>query len=313
MGIYIRILLFVIILLPFNSYSQYTFQRSFGGNSDDYGTVIQETRKGGYFIIGVTNNAGLGSSDIFIMKLDSLGRKEIFKTLGGSSSESMFSLSKVGANLTRDGGLIICGQTKSYSHGNFDAYLVKTNDTGKVEWSKTFGGNSDDGFIYVDTTSDKGYITIGLTKSYGKGGEDVIIVKVDSTGKLLWSKTYGGSNDDFGEFVREDVDKGYLITGATESSGQGKRDIYVLKVKQNEKLGWDKTYGGTKNETGRFIEITSDTNYILGSDTWTFGTGGADWSVISIDNKGSVNWSRAYGGTANDGLRILRLEKMETL
>ena len=112
---------------------------------------------------------------------------------------------------TSDGGYIIVGQTETFGAGSRDAYLVKVDAGGAIQWTKTFGGTAFDGCSSVQQTIEGGYIIAGLASGLGAGGQDVYLVKTDASGNLLWSKTYGGINDDVAVGGQQCIDSGYVM------------------------------------------------------------------------------------------------------
>ena len=113
-----------------------------------------------------------------------------------------------------------------------------------------FGGPDLDRGVFVSPTKDGGYIAVGVTKSFGKGGEDVYLVKTDSNGEFLWSKTYGGTDQDNGWSVHETPD-GFVLAGFTKSFGAGGFDFYLIKTDSDGEIDWSKTYGGEGDDRGR--------------------------------------------------------------
>ena len=154
--------------------------------------------------------------------------KEWSKTFGGSGWDEANSVQQ-----TSDGGYIIAGRTNSYGAGSKDAWLIKTDSSGKEEWSKTFGGSDYDGANSVQQTSDGGYIIAGYTGSYGAGDYDAWLIKTDSSGKEEWSKTFGDprwDRDDEAHSIQQTSDGGYIIAGRTESYGAGDYDAWLIKL-----------------------------------------------------------------------------------
>ena len=99
------------------------------------------------------------------------------KTFGGTGIDEGISIQK-----TTDGGYIITGKT--YLNGNFDVYLIKTDENGTEQWYKTFGGTGIDGGYSIQQTTDGGYIITGYTTSFGSGQEDVYLIKTDENGNV---------------------------------------------------------------------------------------------------------------------------------
>ena len=150
------------------------------------------------------------------------------KTIRGPENEWGNSLIQ-----TADGGYAIAGTTTSFGAGGEDVYVIKLDASGNLQWTKTIGGKKEDAGISLIQTSDGGYAIAGYTKSFGAGGEDVYVVKLDADGKLQWTKTIGGENDDRGFSIIQTSDDGYAIAGSTTSFGARGRDVYVIKLDRN--------------------------------------------------------------------------------
>jgi len=151
-----------------------------------------------------------------------------WRTYGGTTYDEGCSVQQ-----TSDGGYIIAGHTLSFGAGRDDVYLIKTDASGDTQWTRTYGGTSYDFGCSVQQTSDSGYIIAGLTMSFGSGNGDVYLIKTNASGDTLWTKTYGGMNDDFGYSVRQTSDGGYIVAGLTGSFGAGSDDVYHIKTDAN--------------------------------------------------------------------------------
>jgi hypothetical protein len=146
------------------------------------------------------------------------------RTYGGVESDCGQSVTQ-----TADGGYVVAGYTNSFGAGWSDVYLIKTNASGDTIWTRTFGGAGQDHGYSVTQTTDGGYIIAGLTTSFGAGGSDVWLIKTDASGDTLWTRTYGGTYDDYGYSVRQTIDGGYIITGFTASFGAGWADVWLRR------------------------------------------------------------------------------------
>ena len=217
------------------------------------------------------------------------------RTYGGTESD-------VGAcvNQTFDGGFIIVGSTQSYGAGDNDIWLIKTNVFGDTLWTKTFGGSSYDVGNFVEQTADSGYIICGYTYSFGLGNADIWLIKIDIMGDTLWTKTYGGINQDVGGAVQQTIDGGYILTGSTRSFGSGVDDVWILKTDESGDTLWSKIYGGSSYEWGYSIQQTADSGYIIAGSTASFGAGEDDVWLIKTNALGDTLWTRTYGGMKND-------------
>jgi hypothetical protein len=146
-------------------------------------------------------------------------------------------------------------------------------------------------------TSDGGYAITGATPSFGAGGGDVYVVKLDANCNLQWTKTIGGpENWEAGRSLIQTSDGGYAIAGFTSSFGAGRDDIYVVKLDANGNLQWTKTIGGPDDEIGYSLIQTSDGGYAITGFTKSFGAGRDDIYVVKLDANGNLQWTKTIGG-----------------
>ena len=199
-------------------------------------------------------------------------------------------------------GYIIAGQTKSWGAGDYDALISKLNSQGELNWAKIFGGTNGDQFNCVKQISG-GYIVVGYTNSFGSGGKDGLIIKLDSNGGLVWGKVFGGTSDDEFNTVYQDSGGNYLIAGSTNSYGPGTPSNYnalIIKLNSNGSLLWAKVYGGDLSDFAQGgIEETSDGGYIVGGSTMSYGVGNHDMLILKLTNNGEVSWAKTFGGASN--------------
>lgn len=189
------------------------------------------------------------------------------------------------------GGIIVCGKTTSTPS---DAIIMKTDNSGVLQWSKTLAGSGEDGLSCIRPTSDGGYIATGFTTSSGAGGYDVLLVKLTSTGTVSWSKTYGTTTDDMGFDVKQTTDGGYIITGnAKFSSSVSTGAIYLVKTDNAGVVTWSNMWGAGIGNEGKTVIQTSDGGYFVAGE----GSNGYFY-VIKTSSAGAVTWSRANLPTA---------------
>ena len=198
----------------------------FGGTGSEIFYGLDKTSDGGYIVTGYVSTNSFGSSDTWLVKLNAIGDTVWTKYYGSTTEESGAVVRQ-----TADGGYIIAGDI----HNSFNVHhasLLKTDSLGNLEWAKTFGAPGSSGGELgwdVHQLTDHGYILVGSTPSFNNSTQ-VFVVRTDSAGSMLWSKTYGGPQPDDPWYSVPAADGGFAIIGATQSFGSGDWDIYLLKI-----------------------------------------------------------------------------------
>ena|GEM_PF-429458 len=213
-------------LVKTDSLGELIWTRRYGGSASDIGHDVCETSDAGFIATGETRSFS-SSPDIYMVRTTASGDMIWEKAYGGSETDRGYSVAQ-----SPDGGFLVAGYTRSSGAGEGDAYLLKTNSLGDSLWARTYGGPMGDDAVSHQSTSDGGFIMTGGTRSFGAGLADVFLLKLDSLGSTIWTRTYGGTGSDRGNFVRQTSDGGYVITGATNSSGAGEYDVYLIKTDQ---------------------------------------------------------------------------------
>ncbi|MCX8092980.1 MAG: hypothetical protein N3E50_02285 [Candidatus Goldbacteria bacterium] len=171
-----------------------------------------------------------------------------------------------------------------------------------IKFEKTFGGLYNDYGYYAKQTLDGGYIITGKSStllSNGNINDDVCLIKTDSLGNSIWSKTFGGDNTDIGYSVQQTTDNGYIIVGETYSLGNGSGDVYLIKTNSLGDSQWSYTFGGLNSDGGNAVKQTTDGGYIIAGVTYS-GYGGADIYLIKTNNLGNNIWSKIFGSSYNN-------------
>ena len=221
------------------------------------------------------------------------------KTFGGPGEDTGYSV-----QIAHDNNYLLVGSTENAGAGNKDILLLKTTTDGNVIWSKTYGGGNDDYPSLVIRTADLGYAILGITYSFGSGNKDIYLLKLDGNGNVIWSKCYGGPNEERGLIIHQTFDNGYIIAGSTESYGFGSKDAYVLKVDESGNVEWTTVMGGELSDTNLDIKPVAD-GYILANAISSYGIGGYDFNVTKLDLSGIFLWSKNIGGTSDDNPIVL--------
>ncbi len=259
--------------------------RTYGGTYDDRGYDVQQTADSGYIVAGLTYSFGPrvpGYCNVYLIKTGPSGDTLWTRTYGGLDHDLGFSVLQ-----TVDSGYIIAGETYSFGAGGEDVYLIKTDASGYLEWSRTYGGTA--GYS-IQQTSDGGYVIAGSTPPSGGGMfSDIYLIKTDAEGETLWTRTYGGTHlEDEGYSVQQTSDGGYIIAGCTGDPYMGNDDVYLIRTSASGDTLWTKTYGGTSGDIGNSVRQTSDGGYVIAGRAWSFGAGESDVYLIKTDSLGDV-------------------------
>jgi len=217
------------------------------------------------------------------------------RTYGGSSNDHGYD-----ARQTADGGYIIVGSTSSFGAGGADVYLIKTDSLGDTLWTRAYGDSSSERGRCVRQTSDGGYIIAGRTRSFGAGDWDIYVIKTDSAGDTLWTRTYGGIRTEFGFAVMQTLDGGYIIVGETASFGAGMADVYIVKTDAAGDTLWTRTYGGAGDDKCYSIDHAWGGGYVFGGHSQSPNPYHHDFFLLRTDTLGKAIWSKAYNRWDND-------------
>jgi hypothetical protein len=294
-----QIITLVLLLIISNiTFSQVTFQKMYGGVNSESAYSVQTTADGGYIMTGYIARSGIDSADVYLVKTDALGNLLWAKNYGGSGFDRGCSVQQ-----TEDAGYIITGTTNSFGAGMTDIYLIKTDINGSMLWSKTYGGFGVEQANSVQQTADEGYVIAGNTESYGAGSNDIYVIKTDSVGDTLWTKTYGGTLGDQAESIKQTADGGYIIAGYSATFNLSMfESVFVIKTDNTGNILWSKSLGSSIDGDGASsVQQTSDGGYIVaGTSLWGgIGTMGSVL-LIKLDSAGLVSWGRNFGMGQDD-------------
>ncbi len=166
-------------ILKLTSAGFFEWQRIYGGSGDDVAYYIQETSDEGYIVAGNTDSFGVKESELWVLKLTSIGAIEWESIYGGSDNDYLNCIKE-----TSDGGYVVTGNTHSFGAGDSDILALKLSPAGDIEWQRTYGGSEEDVAYYIQETSDGGYVAAGYTDSFGAGGSDFLLLKLGSDGDI---------------------------------------------------------------------------------------------------------------------------------
>lgn len=266
------------------------WEKSFGGTNYDEGGSIEQTTDGGYIISGSSQSIefnGCGPNSCWLAKLTATGVIE-WQRCFATRVEGMYAYSSSGGAATKiiqtaDGGYLLTAATLPDPIHSIvdDFWVVKFDGSGVIEWEKRFGGSRDDRSFSVIQTTAGDYVIIGniqsangdVTNAYTDGFTyDGWIVKISSTGNLLWQKVVGGTKWEFLQSIQETSDGGYIVCGATDSTdgnvGEhigdiGSLDAWLIKISDTGNMEWNKLLGGLYTDQAIGCIQNTDGDYIL--------------------------------------------------
>lgn len=299
---------FDVYLLKMDVEGNLVWNKTYGGVYSDLGYSIKETSDGGFVIAGYTRSFGnKDDADVYLVKVDSEGN-EIWGRTFGIQGNSINNEEGYSVQQTSDGGFIIAGETNSSKREEYDlhdVYIVKTDSGGNLIWNKTYGGDRDDRGYTVQETHDGNYIIVGETKSFGEPATAIYLIKIDSKGNEIWSRTFGdAAGDKRGYSVQETSDGGFIIAGMSWPLEQENPDFYLLKTDPNGNKIWSAGYTGPdgrwSRDWGRSVVETGDGGYIMVGETYSGIDRDQDILLVKTDSLGKLLWSRTCGGTDNE-------------
>ncbi|WP_338841189.1 T9SS type A sorting domain-containing protein [Flavobacterium ginsenosidimutans] len=331
------------------------WQRTLGGTGQDELLCAFQTKDGG-FILGGSSSSGpqpsleaktyagsaakedlfskseksRGSMDYWIVKLDKSGTVEWQKTYGGEYADELRSMEQ-----TADQGYILAGYSNSPvsgektdgNQGLGDYWILKIDDKGEIQWQKTYGADGDDQLYIIHQTSDGGYIAGGNSNSKNAltsmggivgNGTDFWLLKIDSEGEVIWSKTYDFGKVDILTSLVENVDATFLIGGyakteiksslinaMAQKAGAGKEkdginDYIALKIKDDGEEFWNKTIGSNGEDILRKVVETRDGGYLMtgtsnssSSKDKNSSIGSNDFWVVKLKDRAKIEKAKA--------------------
>ncbi|NQU05830.1 MAG: T9SS type A sorting domain-containing protein [Calditrichaeota bacterium] len=251
------------------------WSRTFGGRNYQECRSIIQTVDGGYVLVGNTSSFGSGAYDVWVVRINVDGDSLWSRTYGGENSDYGMSVIQ-----TDDGGYLIAGKTRSFGAGSMDMWLIKINAEGDSLWSRTYGGEGLDYGKSVIKTLDDCYVFVGGTQSFGAGGADAYLVKIDAEGDSLWSRTLGDGIHDWCNVIIRRDDGGFVLAGSTDSFGAGGSDMWIIRTDADGDSLWSRTFGGETSDHCYSIIQCEDRGFMLAGNTNSFDSDGFDMWIV---------------------------------
>ncbi len=216
------------------------FSRNFGTKGYDYGwDASYSPFDEGIIIVGQTSKEINGLSDLWAIKTNDRGIIEWEKSFGGDGNDVGYSTIS-----TSDGGFLFVGYTWSYGNEQ-QVYVIKTDFHGEIEWERNYGGSMWDVGNTVLEIVGGGFIIVGYSNSPGvsSGNTDILLIKIDKNGNLIWQKAYGNlafPNHEWGYDIIQILDGGFIFVGARDRYSKGSTNGLIIRIDENGGLIWEK-------------------------------------------------------------------------
>jgi hypothetical protein len=283
----------IFVLLAFSSEAQ-NFYRSYGNTDDEVAKGAVETKDSSFFIFGTSSSFVNGTSNFYLMKIDSTGFFDWSKSFGGNGIEQGNAIA-----MKPNGHYLLTGYSNSYGNGGYDILNIEIDSLGNEIWLKKHGG-SDWDYAFDNTILPNGNsIITGSTFSIGNGNQDGFLMMLDNNGDSLWMKSYGNNDEDV---LRKTIltSTGLLVSIGFTTETNGDKDFYVVKTDLNGDTLWTKKYGTTSNDEGFAICETIKGTYILAGYSEGVGAGGKEGFYFETDTNGIMIWNQNYGITQDE-------------
>ncbi len=308
------------------------WERSLGGSQYESARDIVQTSDGGYIVAGETNStdggvvAGYGGTkDIWILRLDPNGNLLWQKRFGGTGLDIANHIHLLG-----DGSFLLAA-TSSSNDGNIsgnhstagftDGVLMKIDANGTLLWSRCYGGSKNEELMDIEIINGRFYLA-GYANSIdgdippNQKNYDVWLLALDANGNKIYSRIYGGAQNDVAYSMTIGNNGSLTLAGYTTSTdgdvsgAKGSQDYWVINVAaSNGGLNWQRVLGGTDAEYANSVITDADGGYIVGGISYSSNgdidnpLGEGDYWTVKLNANGSIAWKQNNGGSGNDHLR----------
>jgi len=268
------------------------WEKTYGGvKDDDVAQGIVALENGESAIVGTCKSFDAERTDICVSRMGADGQMKWTILLGGKKEDE-------GKAITRaaDGNLFVLGMTKSLAKDyDRDIYVAKVTLDGKLLWQKAIGGNRDENPGGIAGTDDGGVMIVGDTESFGKRYRDIYIAKLTKEGKTVFARTVGGKKTDEAHALTRMKDGNFALVGMRDTGTKNYEDFFVMKIDQNGKNLWAKTFGDYDDDSLESVTATIDGGIVAVGKTRSYGSQQTDLTVMKFSSEGKILWHKIYG------------------
>lgn len=269
------------------------WSKTYGSTASESFPISALAGNGNVLVGGSTQHTSeSGIPDAFVSWVDASGDLLWTTVLGGLNDDKVR-----GIEVLPSGEILVVGLTNSYSENNsYDIFLSKLNDSGEVLWSRVYGTPMYDVPLALKA-SESGEIFIwGHQEGDQTLGYDACLIKLNAEGEILWNNRYSLAENELAWDMDFLPNGDLIISGDTNSAGEGLNDIFVLRMNQDGTIVWSKTFGGFSHDHGTNIKWVQNDMFVVGGAGGSLGAGGLDFLNVWINMLGEIKYSSAYGG-----------------
>ncbi len=267
------------------------WQETYGGNDTDRAVATVALENGDVAVAGTCKSFDALQSDICVTRLNAKGKTVWRKMLGGKNMDMASGISRA-----KDGSILVTGTSRSFSKNrDRDIYVAKISLEGKGIWQTTFGKERAEYGRAIAGTDDGGAVVVGETESFGNGYKDIYIIKMDKDGGMLSERTMGGEKEELVRGLTRTLDGSLVMVGSREIDRAGDSDFFVLKMDQDGKKIWARTYGGSYEDILNGVTATLDGGIVAAGTTRSWGSKQTDLTVLKFSKEGKLIWHKIYG------------------
>ena len=284
-----------VLMVAVDKKGRQKWMKNYSFSTDDRINSIVSASAEGFIMAGYTANNS--NKDILVFKTDLDGNINWQHSYGNQENEFATSIA-----ISDDGSsVLIAGSIIEANTGTIKCYVLRIDSMGNLIWDKVIESGISCKVNSIENIGNLGFILTGMRRSPNEINEDLVIIKIDINGELIWERTYGGDGVEAGTSIKSVDDGGFIISGYTDSFGSGNKDVYVIKVNSEGDQEWYQTFGGSGTDYGNSIHQTLDQGYLVSGYTDSFGQyGGYDLWLIKLNQNGELDWQKFYGGSNND-------------
>lgn len=279
------------LVMKIDASGNIVWQRAYGDTEMQGVSTISLTDDKGYIVQGSTEDDAYG---MYLMKLSESGDIMWQKAYGIDRLDRSDAVLQ-----TDDGGYISAGFSRmSGDFEDVDVVIMKLDDNGHIEWQKKYKGQKYEWLRCIRETIDGGFVFSGMTSSFGPGNMAAWVVKLDSTGGIIWQKAYGVAPTGRinANWIEETSDGGYIVAGSIDIAGDYENeDFWFMKLTSSGDIVWQKMYCGNYEDQAFSVKPTDDGGYVAGGWTGSYGAGGVDAWILKMDKNGEAQWQKTFG------------------